>query len=184
MTFAGPGTGYCSLGLWYRVNEEKAESLSIHYIQRMACICDRLTSLYEVTLVFVPICTTKGDDDRECMNRGPKTDVFSRQRNIYRRWYSALREHGAYRCMRFIHRNEVSHRHTVSNHGSPTGSLGRHWLTRIPGIMKMLGLDNCVCNIVTAEESHIMSAISGAWNNRQEMRRIIRSKVSEVRKKH
>jgi colanic acid/amylovoran biosynthesis protein len=179
--YAGPGTGYCSIGLWFRLNKQNDRRLSNYYLQKMSRICDRLVTEYGATLVFIPNCTAKGDDDRETMKR-----VLERM-DYQDRGICITDDIGLLEITEIIGTCDlfVSTRlHAIilaSIMGVPVVPLVGTDGPRIPGIIKMLGLDSYLRNVLTTEESQIMSAIGEAWNSRHELQKTILLNVSEVR---
>jgi colanic acid/amylovoran biosynthesis protein len=181
--FAGPGTGYCSIGIWFKVNKDRAEVLAEYYTNRMAKVCDQLVNHLGVRLVFLPNCTAKWDDDREVMAK--VCSLMSRRESgtlitdNLKLWEN-MEVIG--KCDLFLgtrlHANILA-----AVMGVPVVALVGTDGPRVPGIMKMLGIEKYVCNILSAEENDLISIISEAWSARQEIRGVIQSRMPGVRER-
>lgn len=181
--FAAPENGYCTMGLWYRINRAEAERLSAKYIKKMARICDRLVTNYRVTLVFIPNCTARGDDDRECMKKVHAQMIFQdRAINITGDFSLSESMEIIGACDLFLgtrlHAGIIA---AVT--GVPLVPLVGTDGPRVPGIMRMLGLEDYIHNIMTDGENEIIAAVNEVWNLREPMKIMMRMRIREVRKK-
>lgn len=181
--FAGPGNGYCSMGLWYKIHKEKAGQLYLEYVRKMARLCDRIVKVYNAKLVFIPNCTAKGDDDRECLNKVRDLMLFQNKTVCINEELSLsenMKIIGACDLLlgTRLHTNIIA---TVM--GVPLIPLVGTNGPRVPGIMRTLGLDSYIRNIMTTDEDTLMLTVRHVWDNREFMRCMVHSRAVEMREK-
>jgi polysaccharide pyruvyl transferase WcaK-like protein len=181
--FAGPGTGYCTIGIWFKLNKENAGKMAAFYTQRMANICNILIDKYNAKLIFVPTCTAQGDNDsliiksvcEKIPSYGQITfmdDDISLKKSMCVigscDLFVGLRLHA---CI------------FAAVMGTPFVPLVGTDGPRIPGIMNTIGLDKYVCNIMTADENQVLKTIDEVWESRQLIKQTLQSRVAEVKDK-
>ncbi len=181
--FAGPGTGYCSMGFWFRVNEENARQLTRDYYENMARLADSLIDRYNATLLFVPNCTARGDDDRESMREVLR--LMEHKNRVYCiTWDLNLSETMVIlnECDMLIgtrlHANLLA-----CIQGVPVVPLVATESPRVPGIMGMLGLDKYVCKLDGNDFTRLQSTIDEVWSNQEEISACIIERVGLSRTK-
>ena len=181
--FAGPGTGYCSVGIWYKVDNHRSDELSLLYIDKMARICDRLVDNYGAALVFIPNCCAKNDDDREVLKK--IYDHMSSQENTVCIMDNlTLSETMALMGMcDFFVGTRLHSIILTAIMGIPVLPLVGTSGPRIPGVLKMIKMDEYLHNIITDDEEEIFSAIDNIWQHRDEMKQVLQTQIAIMRRK-
>lgn len=167
--FAGPETGYASMGLWYRINRENKEQLSHFYFEAMAKLCDRLVGEYGANLVFVPNCLAANDDDRVsigeiCARMKERKHVSCIEGDLTLAETMAIIS----QCDLFI--GTRLHADLLALiQGIPVVALVGSEGPRIPGIMKTLGMESLVCNIMSSVNGSAFAKVEEVWTSREQL---------------
>lgn len=174
--FIGPGNDFYQMGLWYKTDKKKIKQLSDEYIQKMAYLCNRLIDMYGANLLFIPSCMSNGDDDRECMRKVNDRIVIKDKVICISESYT-LAEHmriiGS--CDLFIGtRLHASIMAAIM--GVPLVPLVGNNGPRIPGIMKSLGMDSYIRNIMFSDEEQLLQDVITVWDTRKQLKRMIVSR--------
>jgi colanic acid/amylovoran biosynthesis protein len=181
--FAGPSNGYISMGVWYKVDKHKAQQLYNEYVQKMAHLCDRIINLFGATVLFIPSCTAKGDDDRECMNQVHKLMFFRERAICVNGDYSLADSMGIMGSCEMYISTRLHAAVLAAIMGVPLIPLVGTAGPRVPGIMKMLGLDKYIRNIMTTDEDRLMLTIRQIWSIREPQKKMIRSRILDLHEK-
>jgi polysaccharide pyruvyl transferase WcaK-like protein len=177
---AYPLVGIGTSALIDRVFESKNES----YVAFMAKIADYLVENINAQILLIPhviIPPKYGPyDDRYIARKIYQTARNKDRINPIEGDYSPEELKGIVgECELFIGARMHSNIAATSMH-VPTVALG--WSHKYYGIMKMLGQEKYVCDVWTANFSELVSKISDAWHNRDEIRKRLASRTTELEK--
>lgn len=166
--FAGPGTGYCSMGLWYRVNRKNKEALSESYFTTMSRLCDSLVKNYGASLVFVPNCLAANDDDRISTREIYRRMEFKDYATCIEEEMTLAQTMAAIgRCDLFIG-TRLHAEIFASIQGVPVVPLVGTAGPRVPGVMRTLGLESYICNITESPNGKCFSLVNEVWQDRRQ----------------
>ncbi len=179
--FAGPGTGYCSVGLSFKLHKDNAAKLSARYLERMAKISDWLVKEFGATLVFLPNCNAKNDDDRRSL-KAIQERMSNKDRVVRIDQDITLADNMEIMgCLDFFVGTRLHANILAAIMGVPLVPLVGSGGPRIPGVMKTLGLGDYVCNVMNDDEYSILKTINEVWYRRHAIKREMQSRLTEAR---
>jgi polysaccharide pyruvyl transferase WcaK-like protein len=154
------------------------------YVSRMAKIADHLVEKMNAKVILIPHVIIPPEyhrkDDRYVAEKIYQTARNKNRIKLIKDDYSPEELKGLIgKCELFIGARMHSNIASTSMH-VPTIALA--WSHKYYGIMKMLGQEKYVCDVMTTNLNELISKTNDAWHNRNEIRKELASKTTELEK--
>ena len=147
----------------------------------MAVIADYMVEKLGATLVFLPNCTAKGDDDRDALEEIGRR-MCHNDRVLFVKEDISLEENlEIMSSLDFFLGTRLHSNILAAVMCVPLLPLVGTCSPRLPGIMKMLGMYPYICNIMTEDENIILGKLSEVWESRLHIKEILKSSCARAR---
>jgi colanic acid/amylovoran biosynthesis protein len=178
--FAAPDTAHGGSFSLEWLHQEGICKLSQIYIEKMVSVVDWLTGYLGATVLFIPQSTIPQDDDREVIekimakvNGGECIRQITTDLNAEEAM-AIIRECDLLISLR-MHFNIFAACVNV-----PSVAIIATNSPRTPGVLRMAGLEQYVCNILKQDVDDIINVINDAWKNRERIREMLKYRIPLV----